>query len=249
MSYACGCSRTQWAPGQREKRAPAACYCAYGCVPRFSHGPLSLAQALLVAEGLPSASHWVAALAFCTLAFCSATNARRWAVRLPAGAGRRRRMRAVHGRASQSPVQMGQMHAAARPMLTTKRRRAPRRARHGQQVVRRGFSRSIEVLRARQPAPGGRLRRVVDVALDRGAGDGLRGPRHSRAARPLHASDYWKGAGELRRDFEAPGPARRVALLVRHQPVLKSTSALGYERPVKLHAIEQTRIRGHEPGA
>ena len=145
-------------------------------------------------------------------------DARRNAAAAGAAAGvGRRAVRAVHGRASEPPLQMGQMHAAARPMLTTKRRRAPRRARHGQQVVRRGFSRSIEVLRARQPAPGRRVSTVVDVALDRGADDGIRHSRRPDAARPLHASYYWKGAGELRRDFEAPGPARRLSLLVRRR--------------------------------
>ena len=133
----------------------------------------------------------------------------------PAGAGRCRRLRVMHGRAPEPPLQMGPMHAAARRMLTTKRRRAPRRARHGQQVVRRGCPRSIEVLRARQPAPGRRVSPVVDVALDRGADDGLRGPRDACAAGPLHASYHRKGAGELRRHSAAPGPARRFALFFR----------------------------------
>ena len=71
---------------------------------------------------------------------------------------------------------------------------------------------------------------VVDVALDRGADDGLRGPRPSRAARPLHASHYWTGAGELRRDFEAPGPARRLEILVRSANAASLPSALSGSR-------------------
>ena len=40
-------------------------------------------------------------------------------------------------------------------------------------------------------------------------------------------------------------PVLRVVSRYWFEAVWKSTSALGYERPVKLHAIEQTRIRGH----
>ena len=68
-----------------------------------------------------------------------------------------------------------------------------------------------------------RILQMIDLILAEDTSDpiiilqsdhGFRGPRDARAARPLHASYHWTGAGELRRDFEAPGPARRLALLV-----------------------------------
>ena len=89
-------------------------------------------------------------------------------------------------------------------------------------------------------APGRRVPTVVDVALDRGADDGLRGLQHARAARPLHASHYWTGAGELRRHSAAPGPARRLEILVRRRLDLCGNQPVSYvtTRPPRVRCLK-----------